>query len=79
MSMTLDNFTLKAQETIQKAQEIAAGSEHQAVDTLHLLKGLIETDAHVTQFLFQKMGVNTPGLAGPDQRKPKPAGPRKGC
>jgi ATP-dependent Clp protease ATP-binding subunit ClpB len=60
--MTLDNFTLKAQETIQKAQEIAAGSEHQAVDTLHLLKGLIETDAHVTQFLFQKMGVNTPGL-----------------
>jgi ATP-dependent Clp protease ATP-binding subunit ClpB len=60
--MTLDNFTLKSQESIQKAQEIAAGSEHQAVDTLHLLRGIMETDAHVTQFLFQKMGVNAPGL-----------------
>jgi ATP-dependent Clp protease ATP-binding subunit ClpB len=56
--MTLDNFTIKAQECIQKAQEIAAGSEHQAVDSIHLLKAILETDEHVGNYLLQKMNVN---------------------
>ncbi len=56
--MTLDNFTIKAQECIQKAQEIAAGSEHQAVDSIHLLKAVLEADEHVGNYLLQKMNVN---------------------
>jgi ATP-dependent Clp protease ATP-binding subunit ClpB len=60
--MTLDNFTIKAQECIQKAQEIAAGSEHQAVDSIHLLKAVLEADEHVGNYILQKMNVNPPTL-----------------
>jgi len=56
--MTYDNFTIKAQESILKAQQIAGGLEQQNVDTTHLIKGLIETDEKIAEFLFQKMGVN---------------------
>jgi ATP-dependent Clp protease ATP-binding subunit ClpB len=60
--MTYDNFTIKAQEAILKAQQIAAGLEQQSVDTTHLLKGILETDESVPQFLLSKMGVNLPAL-----------------
>jgi ATP-dependent Clp protease ATP-binding subunit ClpB len=60
--MTYDNFTIKAQEAILKAQQIAAGYEQQQVDTPHLIKGIIENDESVPTFLFQKMGVNMPAL-----------------
>lgn len=56
--MTYDNFTIKAQEAILKAQQIAAGMDQQTVDTTHLLKGMIESDESVPQFLLSKMGVN---------------------
>jgi ATP-dependent Clp protease ATP-binding subunit ClpB len=56
--MTYDNFTIKAQESILKAQQIAGGLEQQNVDTPHLIKGLIETDEKIAEFLFQKMGMN---------------------
>ena len=38
--MTLDKFTIKAQEAVQKAQEVALGGQHPAIETAHLLKGL---------------------------------------
>lgn len=60
--MTYDNFTIKSQEAILKAQQIAAGMEQQQVDTVHLLKGILETEEHVAQFLLQKTGVNLPML-----------------
>ncbi|MCB0626998.1 MAG: type VI secretion system ATPase TssH, partial [Saprospiraceae bacterium] len=60
--MTYDNFTIKAQDAIMKAQQIAAGVEQQSVDTPHLLKGILETDEHVAKFLLQKMGTNMPVL-----------------
>ncbi len=60
--MTLDNFTIKSQEAIAKAQEIASDLGQQAVDSPHLLKGILETDEHVPGFLFQKMQVNLPAL-----------------
>ena len=60
--MTYDNFTIKAQEAIMKAQKIAAGLSQQTVDTTHLIKGIIETDENVSAFLLQKMGVNLPVL-----------------
>ena len=56
--MTLENFTIKAQEAIARAQKIAEGLEQQVVETLHLLKGILETDEHVSGFLLQKLAVN---------------------
>jgi ATP-dependent Clp protease ATP-binding subunit ClpB len=60
--MTYDNFTIKAQEAIQKAQKIAAGLSQQSVDTTHLIKGILETDESVATFLFEKAGVSVPIL-----------------
>jgi ATP-dependent Clp protease ATP-binding subunit ClpB len=56
--MTYDNFTIKAQEAILQAQQIAAGYEQQSVDTAHLLKGMLAVDDSVTDFLLKKAGVN---------------------
>ena len=60
--MTYDNFTAKAQEAIQKGQQIASGLNHQQVETIHLLKGIMETDESLSQFLLEKSGVNVPQL-----------------
>ena len=56
--MTYDNFTINAQEAILKAQQLAGSMEQQGVDTVHLIKGIIETDEKLAEFLFSKMGVN---------------------
>ncbi len=56
--MTYDNFTVKAQEAILKAQQLAGHLEHQGVDTPHLIKGIIETDEKLAEFLFNKLGIN---------------------
>lgn len=60
--MTYDNFTAKAQEAIQKAQQIASGLSHQQVDTVHLTRGIMEIDESLSQFLLEKSGVNVPLL-----------------
>ena len=60
--MTYDNFTAKAQEAIQKGQQSASGLSHQQVETIHLLKGIMETDESLSQFLLEKSGVNVPQL-----------------
>ena len=56
--MTYDNFTIKAQEAILKAQNIAGGYDQQNVDTVHLVKGILEVDEDMAKFLLQKMSVN---------------------
>ena len=58
--MTYDNFTIKAQEAILQAQQIAAGYEQQSVDSAHLLKGMMNVDDSVTDFLLKKTGINMP-------------------
>ncbi len=58
--MTYDNFTIKAQEAILQAQQLAAGYEQQSVDTSHLLKGMLQVDDSITDFLLKKAGVNVP-------------------
>ena len=58
--MTYDNFTIKAQEAILQAQQIAAGYEQQSVDTSHLLKGMLAVDDSATDFLLKKTGINMP-------------------
>ncbi|TXB66969.1 ATP-dependent chaperone ClpB [Vicingus serpentipes] len=56
--MNLNNFTIKSQEAIQQAQQIALGSEHQSIETGHVLKGILEVDENVTPFILKKLGVN---------------------
>ena len=60
--MTYDNFTIKSQEAILKSQQIAGGQDQQQVDTPHLIKGLIETDEQLMEFLLNKMNVDTSTL-----------------
>lgn len=60
--MTYDNFTVNAQEAILKSQQLAGALEQQGVDTVHILKGIIETDQKLTEFIFSKMGVNIVAL-----------------
>ena len=61
--MTLDKFTIKAQEAVQKAQEIATARQHQAIETGHLMKGVLSVDENVTPFLLKKLDVNIPRLS----------------
>ena len=61
--MNLNNFTIKAQEAVQKAQEIAIGNQNQAIETCHLLKGILTEDENVTPYLLKKMEVNTARLS----------------
>ncbi len=56
--MNLENFTIKSQEVIQKAQEIAFNNQHQAIETAHILKAIYDMDDTVTPFLLKKLNVN---------------------
>lgn len=57
--MNFNNFTIKAQEAVQQAQQIAAGMQHQAIDTGHLMKAILSVDENVTPYLLGKLNVNT--------------------
>ncbi len=61
--MTLDKFTIKAQEAVQEAVNTAQLNGQQAVEPVHLLKGLLEKARDVVGFVFQKLGVNSGQLA----------------
>lgn len=52
--MNLNNFTIKSQEVIAQAQMIAMQNQQQQIDTLHILKAMLETDEHITSFLLKK-------------------------
>ncbi len=56
--MNFNNFTIKAQEAVQKATEIAAGNQQQAIESAHLLKGLLLVDENVVSYLLKKLNVN---------------------
>ena len=56
--MKLDNFTIKGQDVIKSAFEIAKSNSNQAVEIGHLLFSVIKADKHVTDFLFKKIGAN---------------------
>jgi ATP-dependent Clp protease ATP-binding subunit ClpB len=56
--MTLDKFTIKAQEAIQQAVNTAQMNGQQVIEPVHILKGVIEKAKDVTTFIFQKLGVN---------------------
>ena len=56
--MTLENFTIKAQEAVQQAVQLARSNSQQVIEPVHLLKGVLEKGKDVTTFIFQKLGVN---------------------
>ncbi len=56
--MTQDNLTIKGQQTLQKATQLAQSRGQQAVDTAHLLAAVLQTDESVSGFLLGKTGAN---------------------
>lgn len=56
--MNFNNFTIKAQEAVQEAIQLAQSKSQQAIETPHLLKSILKTGTDVTNFLFGKTGVN---------------------
>lgn len=60
--MNLNNFTIKSQEAVQEAVQLATQNGQQAIEAVHLLKGVIMTGESVTNFIFQKLGVNIQNL-----------------
>jgi len=57
--MTFDKFTIKAQEAIQDAVNITQHNGQQTIEPVHLLKGVMSKGKDVTNFIFQKLGVNS--------------------
>ena len=57
--MNFNNFTIKSQEAVQKALDIAKRNSNQSIEPVHLFKGIMETDGSVADFLFNKIGANT--------------------
>ena len=60
--MNYNNFTIKAQEALQKAITLAQSANQQIIEPTHLLKALMVIDENITSFLFQKLAVNARNL-----------------
>ena len=60
--MDLNNFTIKAQEAVQRAQQLALENENQSIECGHLLKGVLAVDENVIPHLFQKLSANLSGF-----------------
>ena len=60
--MNFNNFTIKSQEAVQKAIELAQANNQQMIEPTHLLKAVMLVGENVTGFLFQKLGVNVRNL-----------------
>ncbi len=58
MTMNLNNYTIKSQEVIQQAQQLAQGLDHQQIENEHILKAIFIVDENVTPFLLKKLNVN---------------------
>jgi ATP-dependent Clp protease ATP-binding subunit ClpB len=56
--MNFNNYTIKSQEAIQQAQELAQGFGHQQIENEHIVKALFKVDENVFPFLLKKLNVN---------------------
>lgn len=59
MTMNFNNFTIKSQEAIQRAQQLAQEFGHQQIENEHLFKAIAEVDENVLPFILKKLNVNT--------------------
>ena len=60
--MNFNNFTIKAQEAVQKAVELVQSKNQQMIEPVHILKGVMQVGENVSNFIFQKLGVNIHNL-----------------
>ena len=60
--MNFNNYTIKSQEALQAATQEAMNNGQQAIETGHILKGVLNVDENVTPFLLKKLGVNVPAF-----------------
>ena len=56
--MNTNNYTIKSQEALQNAVQLAQSKGQQAIETGHLLKAVLNVGENVTHFIFNKLGVN---------------------
>ena len=56
--MNMNNYTIKSQEAVQEAVQVAQQKGQQAIETGHLLKGVIAKGENITTFIFNKLGMN---------------------
>lgn len=57
--MNFNNYTIKSQEAVQRAQQIAQSLSHQQIENEHLFQGILEVDENVMPFLLKKLSVNS--------------------
>ena len=57
--MNFDNYTIKSQQALQQAQQIAQQFEHQQIENEHLFIGIQKVDQNALQFLLKKLDLNT--------------------
>ena len=57
--MNTNNYSIKSEEALQKAVQLAQSKGQQAIETGHLLKAVINVGENVTHFIFNKLGVNS--------------------
>lgn len=56
--MNVNRFTIKSQEAVQQAQQIAQAHSHQAIENAHILKGILKVDENLTPFILKKLNAN---------------------
>ena len=56
--MNINNLTIKSQEALQQAQQIAQSFGQQQLENEHIFKGILEVDENVTSFILKKLNVN---------------------
>ena len=66
--MNMDNYTIKSQEAVQEAVQVAQRKGQQAIETGHLLKGVIAKGENITTFIFNKLGMNSRNVAAALER-----------
>lgn len=68
--MNFQNFTIKSQEVVQKAVQIAQSNQNQVLEPVHLLKAVMSDDDSVVKFVFQKLDVELREIQPDGSRHP---------
>lgn len=61
--MNFNNFTIKAQEAVQEAVNLVQSRGQQAIEPVHVLQSVMKVGENVTNFIFQKLGMNGQQIA----------------
>ena len=61
--MNFNNFTIKSREAVQQAVNVTQARGQQAIEPVHLLAGVLKVGENVTNFIFQKLGMNAQQIA----------------